>query len=104
MLYTCEPINSYKGLSVNLKIEVKTIECAPKSGVGKKSGRAYSFKEQPAYAHIAGKPYPVEMSLTLDDVAQPYPPGMYTLADDSFYVGDFKKLECKPRLVPLAGK
>lgn len=85
----------------NLRIEVKSAETFGKSGTGKKSGKAYSFKEQRAYAHVAGKPYPVEMSLTLNDNDAPYPPGLYTLGDDSFYVGDFQKLEVKPRLVAV---
>lgn len=88
---------------MSLKIEVKSTETVQKGGTGKRSGRAYSFKEQTAFAHIDGKPYPVEMSLTLNDNDAAYAPGLYTLAPDSFYIGDFRKLECKPRLVPVTG-
>ena len=83
-------------------IEVKDTRTEPKSGVGKKSGRAYSFKEQSAWAHIPGKPYPVECRLTLNDQDPPHAPGRYALAAESFYVDGFGSLAVKPRLVKAA--
>lgn len=85
-----------------LTIEVKSTETRQKSGTGKKSGKAYSFKEQAAYAHLAGKPYPVEISLTLNDNDAPHAPGKYSLGADSFYVDPFGSLAVKPRLLKVA--
>lgn len=79
-------------------IEVKSTETRQKAGTGKKSGRAYSFKEQSAWAHLPGKPYPVECVLTLDDNQPPHQPGRYSLAPESFYVDGFGSLAVKPRL------
>lgn len=82
-----------------IRIEVKSTETFQKSGTGKKSGKAYSFKEQAAWAHLPGKPYPVEVRLTLNDADTPHAPGIYTLAPESLYVDGFQSLAVKPRLV-----
>lgn len=82
-----------------IKIEVKNTETRSKAGTGKRSGKAYSFKEQDAWAHLPGDPYPTRISLTLNDNDAPHAPGMYTLAPDSLYVGDFGSLAVKPRLL-----
>lgn len=83
-----------------LKVSVKSLDVKDKSGTGKKSGRAYSFREQRAWAFLEGKPFPVEFVLILpDDQSGPYPLGEYLLAPSSFYVGDFGRIECNPRLV-----
>jgi hypothetical protein len=82
-----------------LRFEVKDTVTRQKAGTGKRSGKAYSFKEQSAYVHLAGKPYPVEVTLTLNDNDVPHAPGNYTLGPDSFYVDPFGSLAVKPRLV-----
>lgn len=88
-----------------LKIEIKSTALTQKSGTGKKSGKAYSFREQHAYAHLPGKPYPVEIKLTRNDDQPAYEPGMYQLSADSFFVDGFQSLAVSPRLTPVpAGK
>lgn len=81
-----------------LKIEVKSEALTQKQGMGKKTGRAYSFREQLAYAHLPGKPYPVEIKLTRNDDQPAYPVGTYTLSPDSFFVDGFGSLAVSPRL------
>lgn len=82
-----------------IRIEVKSTETSQKAGTSKKSGKGYSFKEQSAWAHLPGKPYPVEIKLTLNDNEQPHALGTYTLGADSLYVDGFGSLAVKPRLV-----
>ena len=82
-----------------IKIDIKSTECTEKSGTAKGTGKRYSFKEQQAWAHLPGEPYPSKIKLTLNDDEQPYPVGSYTLAPDSLYVGDFNALALKPRLI-----
>lgn len=82
-----------------ISIEVKSTETSQKAGTSKKSGKGYSFKEQSAWAHLPGKPYPVEVKLTLNDNEQPHAPGVYKLGADSLYVDGFGSLAVKPRLV-----
>ena len=81
-----------------IKIEIKSAELRAKSGTSGR-GKAYSFNEQAAWAHLPGKPYPVEIVLTRNNNEPAYPVGMYDLAPDSLYVGGFGSLEIKPRLV-----
>lgn len=82
-----------------IKIEVKSTELRQKAGTGKKSGKAYSFREQSAWAHLPGKPYPVEIVLTRNDNEPAFPVGVYDLSPESFYVDGFGTLAVKPRLV-----
>lgn len=82
-----------------LNIEIKSTELRQKAGTGKKSGKAYSFREQSAWAHLPGKPYPVEIVLTRNDNEPAYPVGMYTLSPESLYVDGFGALGVRPRLV-----
>lgn len=84
-----------------LNIEVRDTSTLPKRGVSKKTGKPYSFKEQKAYAHLEGKPYPQEIVVSLDDDQPPYREGFYTLAPESFYVGGFMSLAVKPRLIAV---
>lgn len=81
-----------------IRIEIKSTELHTKAGTSGR-GKAYSFNEQAAYAHLAGKPYPVEITLTRNTGEPPYAVGMYDLGPDSLYVGSFGSLEIKPRLV-----
>jgi hypothetical protein len=48
---------------------------------------------------FAGKPFPVECRLILEEGQEPYPEGNYLLSEESFYPGDFGKVECSPKLV-----
>ena len=83
-----------------MRIEIKTISVRQKSGVGKDSGKAYSFQLQTAYAHLDGKPYPTEFELAIDDGKPPYGIGFYTINPKSYYVDKFKNLALSTSLVP----
>ena len=64
---------------------------------GEKNGRPYHIRKQSGYAHMGGK-YPEAISFSLPKDAQPYPPGMYSLAVDNFYVGSFQALQLSQQL------
>lgn len=81
-----------------MRIEIKTISIRQKSGVGKQSGKSYSFQLQSAYAHLEGKPYPTEFEFALDDGKPPHPVGFYTLKSDSFYIDKYKNLAVSVKL------
>jgi hypothetical protein len=87
-----------------MKIEITSTECRQKSGMSK-AQKPFSFRVQTAYAHLHGKPYPVQIEVTLDDSATPHPVGSYTLGEESYYVNRFGSLELgRLQLVPLVGK
>lgn len=81
------------------KIEIKSTELKLVQGDSKRTGKAYSFHTQQAYAHIEGKAYPVEFRLTIDNGASAYAPGNYALAPSAFYVDKFGNLSVSPKLV-----
>jgi len=81
------------------KVEVKSTELKLVQGTSQKSGKPYSFQTQQAYAHLDGKPYPVEFQLTVDNGSSAYAPGFYTLAPSAFYVDKYGKLGLSPKLV-----
>ena len=80
-----------------IRIEIKSTDLRQKSGTSGR-GKAYSFKEQSAWAHLPDKPYPVEIVLTRNDNEPPFAVGLYDLAPASFYVDGFGSLAIKPRL------
>jgi len=59
-----------------------------------------SFVSQEAYAHIPGRQYPERIELLPPKGQQPYAAGAYTFGPDSFYVGQFNKLELSLKLKP----
>lgn len=83
-----------------LRVEIASEEVKTKSGIGR-SGRPYQIREQQGYLH-RGEKYPFEMRVQIKDDQPPYAVGMYTLSDESFYVGDFGALRVRPLLVPVA--
>lgn len=85
---------------MNVRIEVRSTEIKEKNGVSKRTQKPYNIREQEAYLHRADKPYPVAMKIALGDQAHAYQPGFYTLAPESFFVGRFGDLECRPVMVP----
>lgn len=85
---------------MTLVIEIESTELNIKSGTAARTGKAYQIREQKGYVHIPGNKYPQPIKLTLDDDVQAYPPGKYTLADASFFVGRFDDLQMRPRLTP----
>lgn len=81
------------------KVEVKSTELKLVQGTSKRTGKPYSFQVQQAYAHLEGKPYPVEFKVMIDSGVPAYAPGFYTLAPASFYVDKFDNLTISPKLV-----
>lgn len=80
-----------------LKIEIKSPLVTEISGTSK-AGKPYFIRKQAAWAHTYDaqgnlNPYPERIELSLNDGQEPFNPGVYTLSDKSFFVGDFGKLE-----------
>jgi hypothetical protein len=81
-----------------IRIEIKSTDTNTKEGVSAKSQKPYKIVEQAAYAHLFDesgqpKPYPTEITVTLDDGAKPYAAGMYTLLPQSVQSGAYGRLE-----------
>lgn len=83
-----------------IKIEVVSRDIDVRSGRNERGD--WTIREQHAYMHKGGDPYPDAIKITLDKDQPPYEIGTYELADSSFFVGKYKDLMCRPRLVPLA--
>lgn len=56
---------------------------------------------QEAYAHIPGRAYPERIELLAPKGGSPYPKGRYSFGPESFYVGQFNKLELGLKLVAV---
>lgn len=84
-----------------LTIEIESTELNIKSGNSARTGKPYQIREQTGYVHIPPNKYPQPIKITLEDDAQPYQPGKYQLADNSFFVGRYDDLQMRPRLVPV---
>lgn len=87
-----------------LVIEIESTELKVKTGTSARTGKPYQIREQTAYVHIPPAKYPQPIKVTLEDDAQPYPPGQYQLDDSSFFVGRYDDLQMRPRLIPAPAK
>ena len=85
-----------------IKIEVTSSDIDVRSGRNERGD--WTIREQHAYMHKGSDPYPDRIKITLDKDQQPYSPGMYELADNSFFVGKYNDLMCRPRLVPMGAQ
>lgn len=89
-----------------IKIEIKSSEVQVRSGTNKNG--PWKITAQEAWAHLLERngspsPYPQKISLNLEEGTAPYPVGIYGLADQSLYVGDFGRLMLgRPILVQAA--
>ena len=82
-------------------IEVHAAECRRRQFTSA-AGRPVDLREQAAWFHQPGQPYPVPLKLTLPkDQPEPYAVGKYTLDPSSFYVDRFGALNVSPRLKPV---
>lgn len=88
-----------------MKIEIKSNDVNVKSGTSRRTGKAYSIREQVGYLHQDGEAYPVRCVLQLDDDQQGYAPGLYETSNE-LTVGDFGRLSASRnmRLVPVAAR
>lgn len=67
-----------------MRVEIKAADVAVKSGTSKRTGKAYSIREQVGWLHVAGEPYPQRFSLQLEDDNPGYPPGLYETEGELF--------------------
>jgi Helix-destabilising protein len=79
-----------------LRIEIKSLNIAEQSGIAK-SGKPYSIRKQTGWAYTYDNmgdlnPFPERIEISLADKQAAYPVGQYTLADRTFYVGDYSSL------------
>ena len=82
-----------------VKVEIQSAEAVTeKSGTSARTQKPYHIREQQAFAHLPGQPYPVQCVVNLEDGEPPYSPGLYRLADTSFFVGRFGQLMMRSRL------
>lgn len=86
---------------MDIQVEIESTEVIIKSGNSAKTGKPYQIREQRAYVTLPGQKYPQNIKVTLDDNSAPYPPGIYTVGPDSFFVGRFEDLQMRLRLVPF---
>lgn len=63
-----------------------------------KAGKPYQL--QAGYVYLPNERYPVRFEIFVGEDG-PYPPGNYTLRPESFYVGDFSRLEIRPIFQPM---
>jgi hypothetical protein len=88
-----------------LKIEVRSATSTTRN-LTSKAGKALTFIEQEAYAYTLDRegkprPYPESCVLNLQPGQEPYPVGNYMLAPTSVWVGDYRRLNLAPKLVPI---
>jgi len=75
--------------------------------VTRPSKKGGEFREQTGYVDLVdreGQQLRQKIVVPLQREQEPYAPGTYTLAQSSFYVGEYNKLAVYVRLAPLASK
>lgn len=92
-----------------IQIAITTPEIREMKGTSKTSGKPYHMRIQTAHAftvHQDGSisEFPDKFEIALEEGQQPYPRGKYTLQPSSLYVSRDGRLECRPRLAPVAAK
>lgn len=97
-----------------LVIRIEDLVVNTKSGIAKESKNPYTIHEQRGYACLIGsdgfpEKYPAKMSVNVESdehgMPKPYPVGEYTLAAESFMVGDFGQLRLgRMKLIKLDAK
>lgn len=86
------------------RIEIHSDRVRTKEGVSARTNREYRIREQQAFIHLNGEPFPQKMTLSLGDSQKPYAPGVYELTPE-FFVGNYGDLRIGMRdaiLEPLA--
>jgi hypothetical protein len=77
-------------MKFEIPIEVKSTNVQEKRGTSRE-GKQFHIREQSAYLD-AGKAYPVEIKVPLDESAPPYPPGNYLVDPQCLYVDRYGQL------------
>lgn len=89
-----------------IKIEIKSTDIEPFSGISKTTGKPFAIRNQEAYAYTFDKngvlrPYPELIKLSLEDNQLPYPIGFYQMAPQTVFVDKFQRLAIgRPSLLP----
>lgn len=81
---------------MSIKIEIKSLKVEEVSGTSK-AGKPYRIRKQTGWAHTydasgSQNPYPEKIEFNLQETQPPFALGVYTIAPESFYVGDFNGL------------
>lgn len=90
-----------------IKIEIKSTDIFPFSGISKATGKPFSIRNQEAYAftfdeHGQQRPYPELIKISLNENQLPYPVGFYILKPESVFVDKFQRLALgRPSLVAV---
>lgn len=71
-----------------IRATVKSTEVETKNGTGKKSGKPYSIREQTAMLSFPSGEIR-KHNLTLDDNAEPLPPGNYAPKESAVFIDGF---------------
>lgn len=80
-----------------LRIEIKSLSVIEQSGTSQKTGKPYTLRKQTGWAYTYDNmgdlnPFPERIEISLADKQAAYLVGQYTLADRTFYVGDYSSL------------
>lgn len=87
-----------------MKVKVEIVSTVVDTrNITTKNNQPMTIYSQHAYLHREGEKYPLPFQLNLDS-SHGYQAGLYSLSPESLYVGQFNKLECRPRLVAIAPK
>jgi hypothetical protein len=83
-------------MKMSIRIEVKSLKVDEVSGTSK-AGKPYHIRKQTGWAHTydasgTQNPYPEKIEFNLAENQAPFALGVYTIAPESFYVGDFNAL------------
>lgn len=90
-----------------IKIAITSPEIREMKGVGKTSGKPYHLRFQTAHAFTVDEDgavaeFPDKFEIILNEGQAPYARGYYQLQPSSLYVSREGRIECSPRLAPMA--
>lgn len=83
------------------RVEIPSVDMMTRNVASRRG--MIQFREQEAYLHMAGKPYPERIVISLRKDQAPYSPGWYVIdMQRSLYVDRFRKLSFSLELQPAA--
>lgn len=90
-----------------IQIAITSPEIREMKGIGRTSGKPYHMRFQTAHAFTVSSDgevaeFPDKFEIILEENQSPYPRGKYVLQPSSLYVSRDGRIECTPRLVPVA--
>jgi hypothetical protein len=85
-----------------VKIEIQNDAVTTRAGVSA-AGKNYSIRNQEAWFHQVGVPYPTRIELSLDNNQAPWSVGEYSLDEKSFFVDKYRRLSVgRLKLIPIS--